>query len=124
MFFDQLVFPVIIFFVVKHFIVDFLLQPAYMYKNKGIYGHPGGLYHSGLHALVTFVFLLFILNPIGAFNLALLEFIIHYHIDWAKIQVCQKKGWGPTTSEWYWYTLGLDQFLHYMTYVWFLYLLS
>jgi len=44
---------------VKHFIVDFPLQAhPYQYKNKGTYGHPGGLLHSGLHLVGTLLFLL------------------------------------------------------------------
>lgn len=36
----------------KHFIVDFPLQAfPYQYQNKGTYGHPGGLLHSGCISL-------------------------------------------------------------------------
>lgn len=39
----------ILFLFTKHFIIDFLLQGQYQWKNKGTYGHPGGLLHSALH---------------------------------------------------------------------------
>jgi len=38
-------------FEVKHFLCDFVLQTAYLYRHKGIYGHPAGFIHAGLHAL-------------------------------------------------------------------------
>ena len=34
----------------KHFLFDFVFQTPYQLKNKGTYGHPGGLLHAGLHA--------------------------------------------------------------------------
>jgi hypothetical protein len=38
---------------VKHAVADFYLQTPYQYLNKGIYGHPGGLLHSGIHVALT-----------------------------------------------------------------------
>ena len=38
---------------VKHAVADFYLQTPYQYLNKGIYGHPGGLLHSGIHVVLT-----------------------------------------------------------------------
>lgn len=35
----------------KHLIVDWCWQPAYEYKNKGTYLHPGGLRHAFKNAL-------------------------------------------------------------------------
>lgn len=48
---------------IKHFIWDFYYQPPYMWQNKGTFGHPGGIVHSGLHAITTF-YLLFTF-PVG-----------------------------------------------------------
>lgn len=42
----------------KHFIIDFPLQTKYQWSNKGIYGHPGGILHAGLHGIGTFFTLL------------------------------------------------------------------
>ncbi len=110
----------IIFFfimVTKHFIVDFAYQPPYMWQNKGTYGHLGGILHSGLHALVTFAILLGFTSFPMALGLSLLEFIIHYHVDWFKMSYNKSRGWGPTTHEEYWVLLGVDQYLHYVTYI-------
>lgn len=99
----------------KHFVVDFMLQTPYQYLNKGKYGHPGGILHSWLHAMAT----LFI---VGYFDtsmvmLAVLDFVIHYHVDWAKVQINSKFNWKADTHKEFWWLLGLDQFLHVLTYL-------
>jgi hypothetical protein len=102
--------------IVKHFIVDFPLQTKYQWSNKGTYGHPGGILHSGLHGIGTYL-CLFWYAPIAAVYLALADMVIHYHVDWAKMNLNAKMGWGPNTHEEFWWLLGLDQLLHYLTYV-------
>jgi hypothetical protein len=99
----------------KHFIIDFPLQTPYQYTNKGSYGHPGGLLHSGLHGLVTL--LIFALVTPWAYLFALADFLIHYHIDWAKVKINTHYGWTATTHPQFWTLLGLDQYLHAMTYI-------
>ena len=101
--------------ITKHFIVDFPLQQAYQYTNKGTYGHPGGILHAGLHGIGTFLCLM-VFSPFAVL-FAFVDMIIHYHIDWAKMNINSKLGWGPTTHEQFWWLMGLDQLLHYLTYV-------
>lgn len=102
----------------KHFIVDFPLQGPFQYKNKGTYGHLGGLTHAGLHGLWTFIlFVFFSPTVMLAIYLGGLDFILHYHIDWAKMKLNKVLGWGPTTHEQFWWLLGADQFLHALTYI-------
>lgn len=100
----------------KHFVVDFPLQHRYQYSNKGTYGHPGGILHAAVHGLATFWCFAWY-APMAAPWLALLDAVIHYHIDWAKMNINARMGWGPTTHEEFWWLMGLDQFLHAMTYV-------
>lgn len=100
----------------KHFIVDFPLQVRYQYSNKGTYGHFGGILHAGLHGVGTYLCLLWV-APIAAIYLALADMFIHYHVDWAKMNLNKKLGWGPNTHEQFWWLLGLDQFLHTLTYI-------
>lgn len=106
----------------KHFVVDFLLQPAYMYKNKGTLTHPGGWVHAGLHGIVTGV----ILNLISVLSLVaikfiplivIMEIIIHYAMDYTKVNVCKKYGYTPTTHAQWFTWLGIDQTVHSLTYV-------
>ena len=101
--------------VTKHFIIDFPLQKPYQWMNKGTYGHPGGILHASLHGLGTWLCLV----PFStiALPLAIADMIIHYHIDWAKMKINKHYGWGANTHEQFWWLLGLDQFLHYLTYI-------
>lgn len=100
----------------KHFFVDFPLQTRYQWSNKGTYGHWGGVLHSFLHGLGTY-FCVVWYAPASAPYLATVDYILHYHIDWAKMNLNKKLGWGPTTHEQFWWLLGLDQFLHALTYI-------
>lgn len=103
--------------ILKHFIIDFPLQTPYQWMNKGTYGHPGGLLHSGLHGIATFlIFVLFIVTP-WALMLGILDMVIHYHVDWAKMNINKKYGWQPDQHPEFWVLLGLDQLAHYLTYV-------
>ena len=99
----------------KHAFVDFPLQTPYQFLNKGTYGHPGGLLHSGYHALATFLIVL-LFNPVFALALAAFDFAVHYHVDWAKVQLNTKYQWKPDTHSEFWLLLGLDQYLHALTY--------
>jgi len=102
----------------KHAAADFFLQTPYQYLNKGTYGHPGGLLHASIHvALTPLVYL--VLAPVSlllALGIALGEFVVHYHVDWAKEQINRRNGLGPQTPG-FWHTLGIDQLLHGLTYV-------
>jgi hypothetical protein len=103
---------------VKHFIADFPMQKPYQYLNKGEYGHPGGLFHALNHASLTLiVFSYFTGETFFSLVLAGIDFVAHYHIDWAKVQITKRFGWGPTTHEEYWWLMGFDQLLHALTYI-------
>ena len=100
-------------FFLKHFICDFPLQNSFQYKNKGIYGHPGGVVHSAIHAFGTLMLCVIFELP---FYLSLIDFVIHYHIDWSKVKLNSYFSLKPDNSEYFWWLLGLDQLLHYLTY--------
>lgn len=101
----------------KHFIFDYVLQTPYQYLNKGIYGHPGGLLHAGLHILGTLtVFAVMRSGWAVAIGILLGEFVLHYHVDWAKEQLLARGRLTPDTAG-YWRLHGLDQFIHQATYI-------
>jgi hypothetical protein len=102
---------------IKHFVCDYTLQTSYQLLNKGTYLHPGGLLHSGLHALFTTAAFLAV-PPTLALGLAIVagEFLVHYHIDWAKEQVIRRMGWTAIQRQ-FWWAIGFDQFLHHLTYI-------
>ena len=101
----------------KHVVFDFFLQTLYQRKNKGTYGHPGGLLHAGLHAAGTcFIFLVITPTVLVVLGIIVGEFMVHYHIDWAKEQIGRRMKWGPQQNA-YWRAIGIDQWLHQLTYV-------
>lgn len=100
----------------KHFIVDFPLQVPYHYLNKGTYAHLGGIQHAMFHGIGTMI-VSFFFAPTMWLWLGLLDAFLHYHIDWAKMNLNSKLGYGPLTSEKFWWLLGLDQYLHTLTYI-------
>jgi hypothetical protein len=100
----------------KHYIVDFPLQKPYQWQNKGTYGHMGGILHAGLHGIGTLLILVFFTEFQLALFLAMTDAIVHYHIDWAKMNLNNKFGYTPADEE-FWWLLGLDQLLHSLTYI-------
>ena len=102
----------------KHAVADFYLQNAYQYLNKGTYGHPGGVIHAGIHVALTPLVYLVLLpgSVLMAGAIALGEFVLHYHIDWAKEQITRRNSWTPQHSG-FWHALGTDQLLHGLTYL-------
>lgn len=102
----------------KHFVVDFPLQGPYQWRNKGTYGHPGGILHAGLHAVGTLLAFFVFGTGIGiALVCALLDAVVHYHVDWAKMNLNTKLGYKPDTHPEFWWLLGADQYLHALTYI-------
>lgn len=102
-------------FIVKHCICDFFLQTPYQYRNKGIYMHPGGMLHAGLHGLGSLAAFL-VCGALGgvAIIAVLVEVVVHYHIDWGKVNLVKRYGMLPEHKT-YWWVFGLDQMLHYLT---------
>lgn len=109
-------FETLLWLFIKHFICDFPLQThPWMYLNKGSYGHPGGLLHAATHALGTLI-VLAVFQVDAAWTYALADFVMHYHIDWAKMNVNKKFRLEAGNNEWFWILLGVDQLLHHLTY--------
>ena|SRR6185369_1105914 len=112
-----LVFWSAVLFELKHFVCDFVLQTAYQYRNKGTYGHPGGLLHAGLHTAGSLPAIL-ALQAAGGLAAVILvaEFFVHYHVDWSKEQINKRYALNCNNNA-YWSVFGADQLLHQMTYV-------
>ena len=108
----------------KHFLADFPMQTQRMVDEKGKYGAWGGVEHSGIHGWLTMlVVMLFLRINVGyevihcaliGILVGMLDGFIHYNIDWAKMNLSK----GLTVADRnYWLYLGLDQMLHYLTYI-------
>lgn len=102
--------------IVKHLIVDFFWQPKYEWANKGTYGHFGGIRHTGKHVIVSAFILMFFVPALPLLLLCLSEAIIHYHMDWWKMWWGARKKYDPYNPK-FWHWMGIDQFVHTMTYV-------
>jgi hypothetical protein len=109
-------FIVLSFFMVKHYLIDYALQMRYMFKDKHVYGAEGGLSHAGLHGLGTFGVLIAFVGLFPAAMFALLDAVIHYHVDYIKSSTNHKNPVSPATQQ-YWIMHGLDQAAHFFTYV-------
>jgi len=102
---------ILILFSTKHFIFDFLWQTKSEVVNKGKYGNLKGISHSVKHGVGTFIVLTFF-TPVFI-PLALLDFLIHYHVDWIKMNYGEQD---PSNSK-FWRDFGLDQLAHAFTYI-------
>ncbi len=100
---------------VKHFVVDWLLQTEDEVKHKGTYLHPVGIQHSAKHAVATLLaFLPFL--PDEAIVSGLIDGVLHYHIDWLKQNLARTLKLSPTNKE-FWVLIGIDQLFHQLTYL-------
>lgn len=119
-----LLFWSLVLFQVKHFLCDFVLQTAYLYRNKGTYGHRAGFIHAGLHAIGSLPAILILTRAGGLIAaLVLIEFVIHYHVDWLKINIDRRFKLTMQQSA-YWMVFGTDQMIHQLTYAAFLAVLA
>ena len=110
----------LILFQTKHLIIDWLWQPPFEFMNKGTYGHWGGIRHALKHAIGTATCLSFIPIMLKTYPLifafSCIDFLIHYHIDWAKMNLNSRFHFEPADAK-FWWLVGFDQYLHQMTYI-------
>ena len=102
---------------IKHVLADYVWQTLWEIENKGVWGHWGGIVHSAKHVALSSLVLCWFVPTTGMFMMLLAtEFVLHYHIDWAKNQVLQRAGWTSSGPE-YWWAMGTDQMLHQLCYL-------
>jgi Protein of unknown function (DUF3307) len=108
---------VVAFLQLKHFVCDGPLQTLAMVKSKSIYGAPLGILHSALHGLGTgLVFSIAGYSPYVALGLAVLDFAIHYHVDFTKENIIKYFRWSTDNAP-FWWALSADQTVHQFTYL-------
>jgi Protein of unknown function (DUF3307) len=102
---------------VKHIICDGPLQTLQMVRDKSVYLKPLGIIHALIHFAGSFIILLFAGLPLLlVLQLVLLEFVLHYHIDFFKEKIVKHYDWYHSDGP-FWWALIADQTLHHMTYV-------
>ena len=108
---------ILIMLMIKHTFADYFFQTPWMWTAKSTYGKPGGLAHAGFHGFLTACFLVpFSVPVLYCLLLGVLDAVVHYHIDFVKSSY-RKKHKIQHNSQLYWTVHGIDQFLHFMTYV-------
>jgi len=101
-------------FTIKHCIADIFLQTYHKHVDKSKYFGTGHR-HYAEHGACTFILLLFFTNPIMALALGFLDYVIHWHIDWAKTTFCKNFEIQRNTPT-FWRIHTLDQIAHFSTY--------
>lgn len=102
---------------VKHVICDGPLQTLAMVKAKSHYGRSLGLLHALIHATGSFVVLAgFGISVLLALKLAVLDGVLHYHVDYIKENLVKIMHWSVKEGP-FWWALTTDQALHHLTYV-------
>jgi hypothetical protein len=102
-------------FAVKHWLIDFVWQTPEEIKHKGTYLDYRGITHSIKHGIATFIIVKFAgSHYVEAGIIASFDFLVHYHIDWAKMKLSYRL---TVADRAFWVWLGLDQMLHTLTYI-------
>lgn len=117
----EILLAALILFQIKHLLADFVLQTGWMLRDKAVYAGAGGVAHAGVHVLLTAPILVWVGGGAGfVLGVVLAEFVLHYHIDWAKARLSLRAAFKVHERR-YWIAYGLDQALHQLTYVGILY---
>ena len=112
----QLALLVLALLFIKHWFADFVVQFDYMVQEKGIYGANGGVHHMLIHMILTYTIVWLLFNPTLAILVATVDGLVHYHIDWLKMNISRWRG--LTIKDWeFWMWLGADQLAHALTYL-------
>ena len=101
---------------IKHWYVDFVNQTDEEIQYKGVYLDWRGVKHSLKHGIGTFICLWAVTgwpNVEFAFFIGSLDFILHYHIDWVKMNYGNRDIRTPQ----FWNHVGLDQMAHQLCYI-------
>lgn len=109
----ELILFVLILLQIKHWYVDFVNQSEEEVKHKGIYLDWIGVKHSLKQGIATACVFVLFTNIFFALFVGLIDFVLHYHIDWAKMNYGNR----DITTPDFWAHLGLDQMAHQITYI-------
>lgn len=106
----------LIFLLIKHFVFDYVWQLKWMLDQKSSYGAAGGIAHASAHGFGTLACVLFFVSVPLAIIIAVLDTVLHYHIDYAKTIWSKQNHAAPDQNK-FWIAHGLDQLAHQLTYV-------
>lgn len=98
---------------IKHYYIDFVNQTLAEVYGKGIYGNLTGIWHSAKQGILTAIIFFNFTDPVNCVVVGLLDFMLHYHIDWFKRNYGNQDIQNPK----FWNHLGLDQLAHQLSYI-------
>lgn len=106
----------LIMFQIKHWYIDFVNQDMDEVHSKGNYGEWLGIRHSLKQGIGTYICVALLVGAdywLFALVLSSIDYFIHYHVDWMKMN------WGnrDIQTPQFWAHLGLDQMAHQLTYI-------
>ncbi|MBB2819963.1 UNVERIFIED_ORG: hypothetical protein GGD59_003226 [Rhizobium esperanzae] len=113
---DYLLLTTLVWLQIKHFVADYVLQPAWMIGGKGDFRKPGGYVHAGIHAAATLP-ILWLSMPYLTWSVAVAagEFLVHFLIDHLKAVHGRRHPCAVNTRS-FWMLHGGDQLAHHLTY--------
>ena len=106
--------------VIKHDLADLVLQSRLTSGDKSNLKSWKGYIHAGDHGLLTFVVLLFFTTFENSVIIGMLDYVLHFLIDYIKTVLVRRFGVVQNTRT-FWIVQGVDQIAHYSCY--FLYVL-
>jgi hypothetical protein len=101
---------------IKHWYIDFVNQDMEEVNHKGKYLNWLGVKHSLKQGIGTAACLMLVTGIhywVFAVVLGFIDFLLHYHIDWTKMNYGNRDIQTPQ----FWNHLGLDQMAHQLTYI-------
>ncbi|MBV1895895.1 MAG: DUF3307 domain-containing protein [Rhodobacteraceae bacterium] len=102
---------------VKHMFADYFMQTPKMLSGRGQYWHMGRAQHVSVHSIGSIIVFVLVGAPtLFILAVCIAEWVIHFHIDWAKAKHSDSKCLSPTDAG-FWRAFGMDQTLHGLTYV-------
>lgn len=116
----DIVFAILVMLQIKHWLFDFVYQTDQEILYKGTYGDWRGIMHSAKHGFATVCVLIMCMVDLQwAYVIGAIEFVLHYHIDWLKMNW----GCGNMKDPKFWNHLGLDQMAHQLCYVFYVWII-
>jgi len=101
---------------IKHAIVDLGMQTHLVDINKSKYLGNGHI-HYMQHGIGTIVIAGLFLPAASVFLCVLVDYVLHWHIDFSKHRINRFFNIEARTAKWWWGNT-IDQCLHFTTYYW------
>ena len=100
---------------VKHYLADYIFNPAFLPTDKHIYGSKGSFGHLGMHMFWCMMLLIWFLPIHIVILAALFDGFVHYHQDYFKTKFLRNnKDLSERARR---AVIGGDQLVHILTYI-------